>query len=188
MSLLIVGLGNPGDEYRMTRHNVGFLAVDAIAANLELSFRGSSHDRADIAEGNIDGQKIILAKPTTFMNLSGEAIGPLAKKFHIEPKDIIVLYDEAAIPFGTIRVRTEGGSGGHNGIKSLLEHVASDTFSRVRIGIGEAPDGRPLEEWVLARFSKDEQMKLEAILDRAEHIVRERMHTETLVEQTIVVE
>ena len=188
MALLIVGLGNPGDAYRMTRHNVGFLAVDAIATNLELSFRGSSHDRADIAEGNIDRQKIVLAKPTTFMNLSGEAIAPLAKKFHIEPKDIIVLYDEAAIPFGTIRIRTNGGSGGHNGIKSLIEHLGSDAFGRVRIGIGEAPDGRPLEDWVLARFSKEEQTRLEAILDRAEHEVRARLHAEMLIEQTIVVE
>ena len=179
MALLIVGLGNPGSEYNRTRHNAGFLAMDALFEAFHLPT--AEH----FAETNIDGQKILFLKPDQFMNRSGEQVAQIANRFHVEPKDIVVMYDEAAIPFGTIRTRVGGSAGGHNGIKSLIEHLGADTFNRVRIGIGESPDPRPLEDWVLSKFSNEEcETLMGKILPRATEFVKEKMESGELKEHT----
>lgn len=183
MSLLIVGLGNPGKEYERTRHNAGFLAIDILLQELHLE------PTATITETNVDGQKVVFLKPDRFMNRSGEQVVEVAQRFHVEPKNIAVLYDEASLPFGTIRARIGGSAGGHNGIKSIIEQLGADTFNRVRIGIGEAPDPRPLEDWVLSKFSNEELEKLAGkILPRAIEFVKEKLQTGELKEHTITIE
>lgn len=183
MALLIVGLGNPGKEYARTRHNAGFLAIDALLQEWHLE------PTTTLLETNLNGQKIIFLKPDRFMNRSGEQVAEVANRFHIEPKDIVVVYDEATLPFGTVRTRVGGSAGGHNGIKSIIERLGTDTFNRVRIGIGEAPDQRPLEDWVLSTFSSEAFDRLvTTILPRVVEFVKERIETGSLKEHTVVVE
>lgn len=132
---IIVGLGNPGNEYAKTRHNVGFMLVDALAEHLNINLWKDKFN-AQIAEGRIGTEKILLVKPQTYMNNSGEAVGPLMRWYKVTPEDIIVAHDDMDIPAGTIRIRKKGSSGGHNGIKSLIAHLGSENFPRVRLGVG----------------------------------------------------
>ena len=153
---IIVGLGNPGNEYAKTRHNVGFMLVDALAEHLNINLWKDKFN-AQIAEGRIGTEKILLVKPQTYMNNSGEAVGPLMRWYKVTPEDIIVAHDDMDIPAGTIRIRKKGSSGGHNGIKSLIAHLGSENFSRVRLGVG-----RPLPGWsvvnnVLAPFPQEDK-------------------------------
>ena len=150
---LIVGLGNPGKEYDGTRHNIGFAAVDYIADkyNIELNrikFKGV------YGEGFIGGEKVILLKPTTYMNLSGESIRELANFYKLEDDEIIVVYDDISLDIGRLRIREKGSAGGHNGIKSIIANLGTDVFPRVKIGVG-APKGN-LVSHVLGKFSEDE--------------------------------
>lgn len=164
MTKLIVGLGNPGEQYTNTRHNMGYFVLDELAKDLDVTFSRNDQLDAQIAETNVDGQKIVLLKPETFMNRSGEAVKKTMAKFKIEDAALVwVAYDDAMLPFGTLRVRLEGSSGGHNGIKSLIELIGQDDFVRFRVGIGEPPEPMMLEDWVLAKFSKDEQEQLPKI-------------------------
>ena len=147
---LVVGLGNPGTEYADTRHNVGFLVVD------ELLRRG------------LDRAKARTLKPDTFMNLSGTAVAAALRQSNMTAGDVIVAYDDADLAFGDIRVRTEGGSAGHNGIKSMIEHLGTPEFTRVRVGIGRSENENvPLDVWVLGRWSAEEQEKITEIVGRA---------------------
>lgn len=153
---IIVGLGNPGNEYAKTRHNVGFMLVDALAEHLNINLWKDKFN-AQIAEGRIGTEKILLVKPQTYMNNSGEAVGPLMRWYKVTPEDIIVAHDDMDIPAGTIRIRKKGSSGGHNGIKSLIAHLGSENFPRVRLGVG-----RPLPGWivvnhVLAPFPQEDK-------------------------------
>lgn len=160
---LIIGLGNPGKQYEKTRHNAGFMAVDFLMDKIDLgSFKRQSKFKAEIAEGIIGGKKIIIAKPQTYMNNSGEAVQLLQSFYKIDPEDIIVVYDELDLPLGKIRVRDEGSSAGHNGIKSIIEKLGTDKFMRIRIGIknekaGKIParfgSARRADKFVLSRFS-----------------------------------
>jgi PTH1 family peptidyl-tRNA hydrolase len=153
---LMVGLGNPGAQYETTRHNVGWMALDRLAHERGLTFKSDRRFRADVAEMDMPetGEKVILAKPLTYMNLSGESVGALARFYKIEPADILVVYDEMALPLGQIRVRPGGSAAGHNGVKSLIAHLGTQDFPRVRIGVG-APGGDAIGH-VLGTFRKEE--------------------------------
>ncbi|MDD5290211.1 MAG: aminoacyl-tRNA hydrolase [Patescibacteria group bacterium] len=168
MSTLIVGLGNPGKKYEKTRHNAGFLAVDFVSQFLDADgWKESKKLHALVAKNN---KNIILAKPTTFMNESGLAVAALAKYYKIKPKNIIIIYDELDLPFGIIRVRDSGSSAGHNGIKSIIQHLSTDEFWRIRIGTkNELAEKIPAEKFVLNNFSAAELKELkEKVLPEAE--------------------
>jgi len=154
---LIVGLGNPGKKYERTRHNVGFLVLDELANTLMGKFKNKREVKSTVAEVALGNKKIVLLKPETFMNLSGEAVILAAKKWRLPTNKITIIVDDVNLPLGTIRTRSEGSSGGHNGLKSIIEKTGTDEIRRIRIGIGrsENPD-IPLDKWVLEKFSKEE--------------------------------
>lgn len=154
MAFLIVGLGNPGTKYAYTRHNAGFMAVDALAKELGVNIKKKLLLPVEMGETIVGGEKIVFAKPTTFMNLSGKAVGALARKYNVMPERIIVLSDDVTLPLGTIRVRIGGSAGGHNGLKSIIE-MLGDAFVRVRIGVNPPPANIPLEAYVLQKFGND---------------------------------
>ena len=153
---IIVGLGNPGNEYAKTRHNVGFMLVDALAEHLNINLWKDKFN-AQIAEGRIGTEKILLVKPQTYMNNSGEAVGPLMRWYKVTPEDIIVAHDDMDIPAGTIRIRKKGSSGGHNGIKSLIAHLGSENFPRVSLGVGRPLPGWRVVNHVLAPFPQEDK-------------------------------
>ena len=159
---IIAGLGNPGTEYARTKHNVGFMFVDALAEALGVSAsEWQAKFDALVAPARIGTQKVLLVKPQTYMNESGRAIGPLLSWYKLEPEDLIVVHDDMDIPVGTIRIRKKGSAGGHNGIKSILAHVGDEHFARVRIGIGRPLPGWTVVNHVLAPFSDEGQQKIE---------------------------
>lgn len=156
---MIVGLGNPGNEYAGTRHNVGWMLVDALAEHLCIN-EWRSREKGMVAEGRIGSEKILLVKPLTYMNNSGECVGPLMRWYKLEPEDIMAAHDDMDIPIGTIRIRKKGSAGGHNGIKSLLSHIGSENFGRLRIGIGRPQPGWSVINHVLAKFNDQEQEEI----------------------------
>ena len=164
---LIVGLGNPGDKYKRTRHNAGFMAADHIAEFFGFEpFKASDKFKAEIAEGEIAGEKVILAKPTTYMNLSGQAVKALRQFYRLDSRNLVVIHDEVAIPVGSLRIRPDGSAGGHNGIKSLLDELGTADFIRVRIGIKpDKPFPGALENFVLGRFTEDEMAATLGVID-----------------------
>ncbi len=150
---LIVGLGNPGKEYIDTRHNVGFEAISVLSSYYNISIKKIKHNSL-LGEGKINGKNVILAQPQTYMNNSGESVRKIADYYKIPMENILVIYDEAALDIGRIRIRPMGSAGGHNGMKSIISHLGSDKFARLRIGIG-TPKG-DIADFVLGRFSKEE--------------------------------
>ncbi len=152
---IVVGLGNPGPEYRDTRHNVGFKVLEELAARYRVERQESKFD-AIIGEIRVKGEKILLVKPLTYMNLSGKAVEPLVNWYKLNLADLMVIYDDMDLPVGTIRVRASGGSGGHKGIKSIIERLATEDFARSRIGIGR-PNERDTVDWVLGRLTGEEK-------------------------------
>ncbi len=146
---LVVGLGNYGDKYAYTHHNMGFLAVECLADKLGLKFKKRECDSL-IAEGYVGGEKLVLAKPLTYMNLSGVAVKQLLKKFRAETRDMVVIYDDIDIERGTLRVRQKGSAGTHNGMRNIIEAIGSEDFPRVRVGIGKPPPFVPLADFVLS--------------------------------------
>ncbi len=163
---LIVGLGNPGRAYAHTRHNVGFDVVDELARRMGIGFRRSWRFPADLAEGELSGERAVLAKPRTFMNRSGEAAGPLMRKKGLQPAEVVVVVDDVDLPVGRLRLRAAGSAGGHNGLKSLIAHMGSDRFPRVRVGIGRDPAGETTGH-VLGRFAPEEQLAMREAIARA---------------------
>lgn len=161
--LLIVGLGNPGQKYEKHRHNVGFMAVDALHRHEGFDAWKSKHQGL-IAQGTLGSEKAILLKPTTFMNDSGRSVGEVARFFKIEPKDVVVLYDELDLPAGKVRVKTGGGAGGHNGIRSIDAHLGKD-YRRVRIGIGHPGQKERVSGHVLGDFAKSDHDWLGPLLE-----------------------
>lgn len=153
---LIAGLGNPGREYVGTRHNVGFEVADAICSKFDINLNKEKF-RAVFGDGRIAGEKVIIAKPQTYMNLSGEAIREIADWYKIEPDNIIIIYDDISLPVGKIRIREKGSAGGHNGIKNIIYQLQTDVFPRIKIGVGapEHPDF-DMKDYVLGHFSKEE--------------------------------
>ena len=161
----IVGLGNPGETYKGTRHNVGFAVVDEIARRALVAFE-SAPAEALIARWRRPDEVVLLAKPLTFMNNSGQAVGELARYFKIEVADVLVVVDEVQLPLGRLRARARGTAGGHNGLKSVIAHLG-DQFARLRLGVGRGDERRHLADHVLARFDKDEAAEAERMIVRA---------------------
>ncbi|MBQ3063174.1 MAG: aminoacyl-tRNA hydrolase [Clostridia bacterium] len=164
---LIVGLGNPGTEYTVTRHNAGFLFIDHMAAALGVSVTRARF-KALVGEATVDGTRVLLMKPQTYMNLSGEAVREAAAFYHIEPDHVIVVCDDVTLDVGRLRVRGKGSDGGHNGIKSLVKELGTDGFARVRVGVGKKPHPDfDLADWVLSAFTRAEQETLDKLFPTA---------------------
>ncbi|MCB8946257.1 MAG: aminoacyl-tRNA hydrolase [Ardenticatenaceae bacterium] len=162
---LIVGLGNPGRQYRGNRHNIGFMVVDRLAAANGIAL-GKVQSKAILGDGRFANQRIILAKPQTYMNGSGDAVGPLANFYKIPPDHIFVVYDEMDIAFGTIRLREKGGAGGHNGMKSLIQHIGQE-FPRMRLGVGRPPGRMDPPAYLLQDFDKEQMPVVNDMIDEA---------------------
>ncbi len=166
---IIAGLGNPKKEYDNTRHNIGFETIDALADKYHISVM-DVRNKAITGKGMINGQKVILAKPLTFMNLSGESIRPLADYYKIDIEtELIVISDDISLPPGQIRVRKSGSAGGHNGLKNIIRQLGSEGFQRIRIGVGEKPKGYDLADYVLGHFSKEEKPLMKEGVEKALH-------------------
>ena len=163
---LIVGLGNPGKRYEKTRHNIGFMVLDsAFPQYYKEPWKASKRIPAEWCSTKIGKETVLLVKPQTYMNLSGEAVAPLMKALNLKPEQLIVVVDEVALPYGKVRVRAKGSAGGQNGMKSVIKALGSrDDFPRIRLGIGPQPDKLPLEAFVLQAFSSEEQQQLPAVL------------------------
>ncbi len=166
---LIVGLGNPGPLYAETRHNVGFQFVDYLAEKYGITF-SSFQFNAQLAFGSIKGQEVVLAKPLTFMNLSGQAVKPLIKSMGVHPSNFLLVYDDMDLPLGTVRFRLRGGSGGHHGVQSIIEALGHQDFPRLRFGIGRPSRGDPVD-YVLGEFSEEEKAAIALAFERAINIV-----------------
>ena len=157
---IIAGLGNPTLQYEGTRHNAGFDVIDTLAGKYNISVDGRKN-RALIGKGIIEGKKVILAKPQTYMNLSGESIRSVMDYYKTEPSEFIVIYDDISLELGQIRIRKKGSAGGHNGIKNIIAHLGTQEFPRIRIGVGEKPARMDLADYVLGHFSKEEKEQME---------------------------
>jgi PTH1 family peptidyl-tRNA hydrolase len=164
--LLVVGLGNPGRKYAGNRHNAGFHCLDRLAGAHHLVFDGE-RDKSELAMGRIAGRRVILAKPQTYVNGSGESVGALARFYKIEAQDVLVIYDELDLPQGTIRLRPRGSSGGHRGMQSIIEHLGTREFPRLRVGIGRPPGKMEPKAYVLQDFGVAEREVMEEVYQRA---------------------
>jgi PTH1 family peptidyl-tRNA hydrolase len=164
---LIVGLGNPGQEYRDTRHNVGFLIADVLVARWRVADQWREKFDALQVKTTVGDEAVIVSKPLTFMNLSGQAVQALAGFYKIEPADVFVVTDDVALPLGKLRARREGGAGGHNGLKSIIQHLGTQAFPRMRVGVGRGANGRDLSDHVLGRFDAAERDTVSAAVLRA---------------------
>ena len=165
--LLVIGLGNPGPQYAKTRHNVGFMVADLLAARIGAPFTVHKKSGAEIVTGRLGGRPVVLAKPRTYMNQSGRHVGPLAKFYSVPPGDVIVLHDELDITFGKIRLKLGGGEGGHNGLRSLVNALGTKDFQRVRIGIGRPPGRKDPAAFVLEPFNANERDEVPTICEQA---------------------
>jgi len=163
---LVVGLGNPTAQYAQTRHNVGFDVIDELAAQYSIPIDTMKHKGA-YGKGRIEGETVILLKPMTFMNLSGESVVQVANYFKIAPEDIIVVYDDINLDVGRLRIREKGSAGGHNGIKNIIAMLGTDSFARIRVGVGMKPAKMDLAAYVLSRFSEDERIMVEQGYEKA---------------------
>ena len=164
---VIVGLGNPGDKYARTRHNVGFDVIDLLAEQNGISVTERKH-KALIGKGRIAGQAVILVKPQTFMNLSGESVGDILHFYKLDPaQDLIVISDDVALDLGTLRIRKKGSAGGHNGLKNIIAHCHTEEFMRVRIGVGKLPPNGDMIAHVLGRFAPEDRHLVELSYERA---------------------
>ena len=167
--LLVVGLGNPGREYQGTRHNLGFEVVSLVAQRLSLSFEKERKWQADFVRGQLEEEVFLLLKPLTYMNESGRSVSAVSRQFQLDPKKILVIVDDVEIPFGKIRFRLEGGTAGHNGLKSVTAHLATSLYPRLKIGVGRGVGD--LAEYVLSRFDVEEQRLLPELVSKAADLV-----------------
>jgi PTH1 family peptidyl-tRNA hydrolase len=167
---LIVGLGNPGSEYEQTRHNVGFRVLDELAHRYNLAF-GKKERKAVVATGVIRDRKVVLAKPQTYMNLSGEAVRALVDFYKVDVSRILIAADDLDIPLGTVRLRKAGGAGGQNGVKSVIQHLGTQEFNRLRFGIGRPPGKMQAKHYVLGVFKGDDAILAAEVIDRAANAV-----------------
>jgi PTH1 family peptidyl-tRNA hydrolase len=166
---LVVGLGNPGKEYARNRHNVGFLVADLVAERIGAKFGRHKRAVADVAEGRlgIGGPRVVLAKPLTYMNLSGGPVTALAQFYKVPPDQIVAVHDELDLPYGQVRAKIGGGEGGHNGLRSMSRSLSTKDYARVRFGIGRPPGRQDPADYVLSDFSAAERKELEFLVDRA---------------------
>lgn len=154
---IIVGLGNPDKKYQGTRHNVGFDVIDTIAEKYNIAVDTKKH-LAYIGKGVIEGQKVVLVKPQTYMNLSGESVRSVVDFYKVDPEqEVLIIFDDVSLDVGQLRIRKKGSAGGHNGIKSIISHLGTSAFPRIKVGVGEKPKGYDLADYVLGKFSKSEQ-------------------------------
>ncbi len=163
---LIVGLGNPGREYELTRHNIGFMAIDELAKRWNISLNEQKF-KGLFGAGFVNGEKVILLKPLTYMNLSGESIRPLMDYYKIDVEDFIVMYDDLDIPVGKLRLRMKGSAGGHNGVKSTISHLGTQEFQRIRMGIDRPKNGMKVVDYVLGRFTTEETSGVNQSIEKA---------------------
>ena len=165
--ILIAGLGNPTLRYKKTRHNIGFDTIDRVADTHGIRI-SRKECRALTGNGMIAGQKVLLVKPQTYMNLSGESIGDLVQFYKLDPEtEVVILYDDIHLPPGQLRIRTKGSAGGHNGIKNIIQHLGTEKFQRIRVGVGEVPADRDQVSHVLSRFNRAERQQVEAGMEDA---------------------
>lgn len=177
MVKMIVGLGNPGSKYNDTKHNIGFMAVDRIVKNLDVNFTEDKNFKAEIGSDFINGEKIYFIKPTTFMNNSGIAVKALLTYYNISIKDMIIIYDDLDMEVGKIRFRQKGSAGGHNGIKSIIAHLGTQEFDRIKVGIG-CPNGRmTVINHVLGKFDKNDEIMISNTLDKVDNAVNYYLQT-----------
>ncbi|MCI5497946.1 MAG: aminoacyl-tRNA hydrolase [Clostridiales bacterium] len=164
---LVVGLGNPGPKYEWTRHNMGFLVVDELAERENIPVQRLKH-KALTNTASIGGQSVLLMKPTTYMNLSGEAVGQAARFYKIPPERVLVISDDVALPQGKLRVRRSGSAGGHNGLKNIIAHLGTDQFPRIKVGVGGKPHpDSDMADWVLGKFTGQDKKVMEDAISRA---------------------
>lgn len=164
---IVAGLGNPGAKYEMTRHNAGFLAMDLLAITKNTDIKRLKH-HALVADMQIGGKRCLVMKPQTMMNNSGEAISEAAKFYKIPPENVIIVYDDISLDVGQTRIRRKGSAGGHNGIKSIIAHLGSENFPRIKVGVGKKPTPEyDLVNWVLGRFPKEQEKDLKAALENS---------------------
>lgn len=169
---IIAGLGNPGKEYENTRHNAGFMAIDALADKLRVDLTERKH-RAYCAKAVVGGEKVLLLKPQTYMNSSGESIRSAVDFYKVEPDHVIIIYDDINLEPGQLRIRAKGSAGGHNGIKSIIAHLGTQDFPRVRVGVGQKPEKVDLVNYVLSHFSQGERKLMEEASKEAAEAVCE---------------
>lgn len=169
-SLIIVGLGNPGSQYARTRHNVGFWCIDRLADKNSIAL-SRRHRTAQLGEGTIEGHRVVLAKPRTFVNRSGEAATYLLARFRVSPQELLVIFDDIALPSGALRLRLGGSAGGHNGVTSIIEALGTRELPRLRIGIGHPPEGADQVAYVLGAMSEEEQRAADDAVERAAQAV-----------------
>lgn len=169
---VIVGLGNPGSKYELTRHNVGFRTIDVLCDKYNIDLTETKF-KALYGKGDIDGEKVLLVKPQTFMNLSGESVRQILDYYKLDEKqELIVIYDDISLAPGKLRIRKKGSAGGHNGIKNIIQHLGHDEFLRVKVGVGEKPAGFDLADYVLGRFSEaDEKIMQDTFVKAGEAAV-----------------
>lgn len=163
---IVAGLGNPGPRYAATRHNIGFVVVDALGEKMGLKVEKSGF-QALYAEGKLGSERVVLLKPQTYMNLSGEAVGAALRWYKGTPADLMVVYDDLDLPPGKIRLRLEGSSGGHNGMKSIIQHLGTQEFPRIRLGVGRPAPGWEVPDWVLSPFCEEERPLMADAVARA---------------------
>ncbi|RPF51203.1 aminoacyl-tRNA hydrolase [Aquisalibacillus elongatus] len=164
----IVGLGNPGFKYRKTRHNIGFMVVDHIASENGWKINKSGFESHYTIEF-LNGEKVMLVKPQTYMNLSGNAVKKIADYYDLDPQDIVVIYDDLDLPTGKIRLRQKGGHGGHNGIRNIIDQLKTKDFNRIRFGIGRPDSDLPVVDYVLNKFPKSEKKTVEEAIEKSNH-------------------
>lgn len=173
---IIVGLGNPGREYEDTRHNIGFQVIERLAEQEHIPVLEKKH-RALIGKGYIGGQKVILAKPLTYMNLSGESVRELVDYYKVDEKEeLLVISDDISLPPGQLRLRKKGSAGGHNGLKNIIAHLGHEEFRRLKMGVGEKPEGWDLVDHVLGHFSREDKKEMEKAVGEAADAIRMVLH------------
>ncbi len=168
---IIVGLGNPTREYQATRHNIGFDVITRISDDYNIPLDFKKH-KAVCGRGYIEGEKVVLAQPQTFMNLSGESVRELVDFYKVNPQEVIVIYDDISLDAGQLRLRAKGSAGGHNGIKSIINHLGTQEFPRIKVGVGDKPAGWDLADYVLSRFKEEEQPIIRDAIKKSSEAVK----------------
>ena len=164
---VIAGLGNPGSRYEKTRHNVGFQVIDRLAAQYGIEINQKKH-RALCGTGTVEGYKVLLMKPQTYMNLSGESVREVIDFYKVDPEEeFLVIYDDISLEPGQLRIRKKGSAGGHNGIKNIIQHLGTQVFLRIKVGVGGKPEGYDLADYVLGHFEKETEKRMQETYDRA---------------------
>ncbi|WP_230504220.1 aminoacyl-tRNA hydrolase [Sutcliffiella rhizosphaerae] len=176
---VFVGLGNPGRQYEETRHNIGFMVIDELADKWSIPLTQSKF-KGIFGQGMVNGEKVLLVKPLTYMNLSGECVRPLLDFYKLDVEDLVVIYDDLDLPAGKLRLRQKGSAGGHNGIKSLIQHLQTQNFNRIRMGIDRPKNGPSISDYVLGKFHTEERPAIDDSIKKAADACEESLSTDFL--------